>query len=309
MSDSTLELESLLREKEELVEALTERLEQAAEQLDRLKRANGDRGHWLAGGIPAELIEQQRNVCDDLGRVVQQWEESQPTATLSRIEMQLEELRDLIVQGGGPAARHAGGHYHDPRRGVTEEPAETAPSGQSAWDALKASVLAQSGEQPAQSHEGPEGGHVPDGPDPFGEPIHVPPPIDLDAAGADELRKAVTDRDDLIAELLQRLRAAESRTRPSDGWKALETVPDDLRHRLEALERRLEQTQRLTEVELSLERAKLGREAVRLRQLEESTQKAMERVGLAMAGDDEDDDRLNAADGRWLRMLGIKRER
>jgi hypothetical protein len=225
--------------------------------------------------------------------------------------MQLEELRDLIVQGGGPAARHPVGHHADPRRGgVAEEPAAPTPPGQSAWDALKASVLAQSGEEPAHSYGGQEGDGIPDGPDPFDEPIDVPQPIDLDAAGTDELRNAVIARDDFIAELLQRLRAAESRTRPTDGWKSLETVPDDLRQRLESLERRLEQTQRLTEVELSLERAKLGREAVRLRQLEESTQKAMERVGLAMADEQEDDDRgLNAADGRWLRMLGIKRER
>lgn len=317
MSDSTLELESLLREKEELVEALTERLEQAAEQLDRLQRANGDRGRWMAGGIPAELVEQQRTVCDDLERAVQQWEEAQPTATLARIEMQVRELRDLVVRipaGGGPSV-------HEPsRRGATAEDAPpTSDSGVSAWEALKAGLLGQNppaGEAVPPTSASPNGPEVSAsaGPDPFDSArLEAPDPVDLDLADADELRKAVTSRDDFIAELLHRLRSAEARTRPADTWKSLEGTPDELRIRLESLERRLEQTLRLTEVELSLERAKLGREAVRLKQLEENATKAMDRLGLAMAEDEEEgdpDDRAAAtADGRWMRMLGIKREK
>ncbi len=67
----------------------------------------------------------------------------------------------------------------------------------------------------------------------------------------------------------------------------------------------------MSEVELSIERAKLGREAARLKQLEEQTQKAAARVGLAVADaeraehdDDEPETTQRQADGRWLRMLG-----
>lgn len=314
MSDSTLDFETLLREKEELVEALTERLEQAAEQLDRMQRANGDRGRWMTGGIPAELVEQQRTVCDDLERVVQQWEDSQPTATLARIEMQVQELRDLVVRlpaGGSPVEDQR-------RRGlVAEEPVAAAPaSGHAAWEALKAGLLGQNppaGDTSADATQSPA--PEPTGPNPFdGEPLDVPDAVDLDFAAADELRKAVIARDDFIADLLRRLRSAESRSRPTDGWKSLESAPEELKHRLESLERRLEQTLRLTEVELSLERAKLGREAMRLKQLEENAQKAMDRLGLAMADDEDErepEDRTanGSADGRWMRMLGMKRER
>jgi len=317
MSDTTLELESLLREKEELVEALTERLEQAAEQLDRLQRANGDRGRWMSGGIPAELVEQQRAACDDLERVVQQWEEAQPTAALARIEMQVQELRDLIVRH--PAGVRGAPLEESPRRSpvVAAAPAPSD-SGLSAWESLKAGLLGQNppedgvtetcAGQPASQDAAPAG------PDPFdGEPLEAPDAVDLELAGAEELRKAIVARDDFIAELLHRLRSAESRTRPADTWKSLESTPDEVRARLESLERRLEQTLRLTEVELSLERAKLGREAVRLKQLEENATKAMDRLGLAMAddedADDPDDPVAASADGRWMRMLGIKREK
>lgn len=311
MSDSTLELETLLREKEELVEALTERLEQAAEQLDRLQRANGDRGRWMTGGVPAELVEQQRMVCDDLERVVQQWEDSQPTAALARIEMQVQELRDLVVRlpGGGGGGGSFGERPHDVAAGHTDSAADP---GMSAWEALKAGLLGQN--PPAEAanagHDRQGEAAVSDGPDPFdGEPLDPPGSVDLEFADADELRKAVIARDDFIAELLRRLRSAESRSRPTDDWKSLESAPEELRGRLESLERRLEQTLRLTEVELSLERAKLGREAARLKQLEEAAQKAAARLNLAMEDDAEDGEDRAAGDGRWRRMLGIKRER
>ena len=327
MSDTTLDLETLLREKEELIDALTERLELTAEQLDRQQRANGDRGHWLSGGVPVELVEQQQNLCLDLERVVHQWEDAQPGAALSRIEMQLQELRDLFVQN--PAGSGGGARYseHSRARAVAPEPEpDASPSEQSAWEALKAGLLSQDGA------DVPEAGHHQDhqahyesaapvyeesaGPDPFDSepPLDPPEAIDLDSADSATLRNAVLARDEFIAEVLRRLRSVEGRTRPSDTWKTIENVPDELRSRLESLERRLEQTLRMSEVELSRERAKLGREAARIKQLEEATQKAADRVGLALAehdrADAEEDEPENRADGRWARMLGRgKRDR
>ncbi len=314
MSDATLELESLLREKDDLIDALTERLEMTAEQLDRMQRTTGDRGHWLAGGMPAELVEQQQTLCEDLGRVVQQWEETQPGITLSRIEMQLQELRDLVVQS--PAGSVPRGEASRRHLDATHEHGEDEAAEVSGWEALKAGLLAQGSDgHSAEAHEDPAA-YVPPaaGPDPFdGVPLDVPAAVDLDEATRDELQYAVLARDEFIAELLRRLRSVEGRTRPSDGWKALESVPEELRERIESLERRLEQAARLSEVELSIERAKLGREASRLKQLEESTQMAAAKVGLAMAdverAEAEDEEPETQADGRWLRMLGRKRDR
>jgi hypothetical protein len=314
MSDATLELESLLREKEDLIDALTERLEMTAEQLDRMQRTSGDRGHWLSGGMPAELVEQQQTLCEDLGRVVQQWEESQPGITLSRIEMQIQELRDLLVQSPG-----GGTSYRAEASSRSSFDAEQKSDGNqaseaSAWEALKAGLLSQSsGEIPVAGSSGERSNSAEDaGPDPFdGDPLSPPTAIDVDDASREDLQYAVLARDEFIAELLRRLRLVEGRTRPSDGWKAFESVPAELRERLESLERRLDQAARMSEVELSIERAKLGREAARLKQLEEQTQKAAARVGLAVADaeraendDDEPETTQRQADGRWLRMLG-----
>ena len=316
MSDFTAEeLELLLREKEELVEALTERLEQTAEQLDRLQRVNGDRGRWMSGGVPAELVEQQKELCGDLERAVRQWEEMNCGSALGRIEMQLEELRDLVARRPSgrrdEPVRHQAAFERAAERAAVERADEPAPSGQSAWEAMKAGILA------GDSHAGtpqvaptPGAGtpaHDP-GPDPFdGTPLEPPAEVDFDTADRAALREAVAVRDAFITEVLRRLRSAEVRTRPTDDWRRLEATPDEFKAKLESLERRLEQTLRLSEVELSLERARLGREAVRLRQLEENAQKAMNRLGLA-ADEPADDDPGVSANGRWMRMLGLKRE-
>jgi septal ring factor EnvC (AmiA/AmiB activator) len=93
---SAEDLQRRLAERNRLVEELTSRLEQAAEQLDRLRRSGADRGS-RALGIPPELIEQQKSLTEELQNAVQQWEDMQPTELLARVEMQVGELRDLIV--------------------------------------------------------------------------------------------------------------------------------------------------------------------------------------------------------------------
>src|ERR1700733_2663859 len=95
-------LEAQLAEREQLVTALTERLEQAAEQLDRLHRTGADRG-VRSGilGIPPELIQQQQKLVEDLQQAVQQWEDMQPGAFFGRLESQLTQIHDLVLNHGG----------------------------------------------------------------------------------------------------------------------------------------------------------------------------------------------------------------
>src|SRR6185369_14757427 len=89
-------LQRQLQEKEQLVAALTERLEQAAEQLDRVRRTGADRGARRGGGggaLPLELIEDHRTAIDELKQAVTRWEEMQAGLTLGRLETQIAELR------------------------------------------------------------------------------------------------------------------------------------------------------------------------------------------------------------------------
>jgi hypothetical protein len=95
-------IQNQLREKEQLVAALTERLEQAAEQLDRMRRTGADKGRRPlgGGGLPTELVDEHKSTLEDLKRVIARWEDIQAGAALGRIETQIVELRDLVVSGG-----------------------------------------------------------------------------------------------------------------------------------------------------------------------------------------------------------------
>jgi hypothetical protein len=121
-------IENQLREKEQLVAALTERLEQAAEQLDRLRRTGADKGRRPpgGGGLPTELVDEHKSTLEDLKRVIARWEDIQAGATLGRIETQIVELRDLFVSGGVVSGGGVSGGISS-NAGVSAGPAQATP--------------------------------------------------------------------------------------------------------------------------------------------------------------------------------------
>ncbi len=332
MQEQLATLESQLQDKEQLIAALTERLEQAAEQLDRLKRNGADRALRTGGGFPPELIEEQKELVEELQRAVQQWEDMQPGVLLGRIEMQLGELRDLVSgQGSTLLSGSERGGYSDrstssSRNGEREKRTEkteskASGSGSSAYEALKAGLLAndlaveetsEEAENESQSSTPAASLPVPTGPEYEESPLDDPPPaIDLEHASAEELRKAVEERDTYIMYVLGRLRNAESRHHVPNNWKVLETMPEALQTRLDVLEKQLQQTLRTAEVELSLHRAKLGREEARLRLLDEQVQKKLQRAGISeeqAAHPESKAERDSSPSSRWLRMIGRHKE-
>lgn len=95
----TKELEAELQEKEQLVVLLTERLEQVAEQLDRRHRTGADRGMTISGGLPPEVIEEQQKFSQDLQTILEQVQGSETESSLTRIELQIAELKQLVITG------------------------------------------------------------------------------------------------------------------------------------------------------------------------------------------------------------------
>lgn len=330
MSDQSIELKARLKEKEELVSALTERLEQAAEQLDRIQRSGGDRAGRTGGVLPLEMIEEQRSLTQNLQEVVTHWDESQPTEALERIEKHLIELRDLVSNQSG-----AGGFRTSAsQQSLGSDRSETA--GLSGYEALKASMLSENaGETPVIGAQSPEETAVSSAIEEETEPvIHVelpepdsiepPEAIDSETSDLDVLRQAVDVRDKYIGYLISKLKASESRTGLKVDWEALNNAPEELQTRLQGLEERLEELLRLAEVELALERARLGREANRQEQLELQIKREMKKLGMSDGNDadpesgdqadhsfngessdaDEMEDVEEMQGNRWLRMLG-----
>jgi hypothetical protein len=311
-------LEAQLAEREQLVAALTERLEQAAEQLDRLHRTGADRG-VRSGilGIPPELIQQQQKLVEDLQQAVQQWDDMQPGAFFGRLESQLTQIHDLVLNHGGGSG---GQNPNDAAFARSESRIEATPNRRSGSDSPK-SVLefmkaTYQAEHPETSEETPaaEPETLHSHAAPAVLSIDLPPlkdapqPVDAQSATREELAQACETRDAYVVYLLQRLRQIESMGHVPNSWAGLENLPDQLRERLEALEKRLEETLRLAEVELSLQRAKLAREEVRIRVIDEQLQKDLKRARDDASSSAESEDKGEAAGSRWKRMLGRRGE-
>jgi hypothetical protein len=318
MQESVESLEARLAEREQLVAALTERLEQAAEQLDRLHRTGADRAVRAGiSGVPPELIAQQQKLVDDLQRAVDQWEAMQPGAFFGRLETQLGQIHELVQQfdrqGNEPSSTSSyhvehsrsedtGSGHGEPRRGSAESP-------RSILDFMKASQQPAADEnephvEPAENSAATSTATVVDILlPPLSDP---PPPIEFAQATPEELGQACDARDSYITYLLQRLRQIESLGHVPNSWAGLEGAPEELRSRLEALEHRLQETLRLAEVELSLQRAKLAREELRIRVLDEQMQKDIKKARDASddRANDDADPRGEQGGSRWRRMLG-----
>lgn len=295
-------LRARLREKERLVEALTERLEQTAEQLDRARRTgNRDR---IGGGsaVPQELVDGQREILDELHEAIDEWRTLQGSTTLGQIEMQIAELRDLVAGRVVSAEPDESRHEHRAAPPAGESPSDLASRLRDfGYDAL------ESGEEERTDSAG---ARSPDesADEPGDEPT-LPEPVDFESADTDALIEAIRVRDEYVAWLIRKLRHERARKDGPIDVAAFADAPDDLRERLTALIGRLEENLRLAEIELSMERARLSREESQLRLRDEQLRRLARQYELAAGGHGADDDENDPhRKNRWLRMLGLGRE-
>jgi len=324
-------MQNRLREKEQLVAALTERLEQAAEQLDRLRRTGVDKGRRpLGGGFPAELLEDHKNTVDDLKRVIARWEDMQAEATLGRIETQIVELRDLLTGSahvGAHPVSHSSGHAASaaaapPARERPAEVAATRPAGKAGgnawWEAQKAALLGDS--PPAEEQASAERPGEPEPPPPGDQQSPAAGPIDLGALALpdlpatidfenvtlEEAREAIRQRDQIIQQLREPLILLRASGQLPADLQSLAGIPEALKLRIAEIETQWQAKFRQVELDLSLERARLAREQSAVRQQQDALQKQIKRSsGQAKPPADDGakgDD--STSKRRWFRFMG-----
>lgn len=337
----TKELEDALHERDMVVQMLTQRLEQAADQLDRLQRTGTDRRGGSFSGIPTELVEGQQTLLEQMNRMLGEWEEIQAGPMLSRIESQISELKDL-VSAGPTLSRTDNSRSKEIARvkadstssSVNKPPLrrveDLIAAKSSDWEVIKAAMLANEDLNTPPKTEKPEPSQsvtnateisstqgsqdsesifsasaLNDLPAPLTEP---PPYVDVDQAAIEELREAVQLRDDYISMLTRRVVAQDESTRLPD-WEMLNHVPSELRYELEKLRQQLQQKLRIAEIDLSLQRARLAREDSKLQTKADHVARQMRQMGLAA----EDASQAQAASQsrvsegqqgrRWLQFL------
>ncbi len=327
------ELQAALLERDHVVEMLTQRLEQAADQLDRMQRSGAERRGPTTGGLPNDFVEGQQTLIEQMNRVLGEWEEFQATQLLTRIESQIGELKDLVTSHDGLATLNTGSGTREkvsanatllkpsaPPSPINQnEHSTSAPN--SGWETIKASMMAGGSfsEPPAHSHMSPAplepmstfSAKATDEPEDNRSPLPDPPAfVDVDQASLEELQGAVLARDEFISRLLRRVTAPDQSTQIPD-WTQLAQVPDKLRRELDELRQRLQDKLRVAEVDLSLQRARVAREEARLHVKAEQVARQMRQMGLVP---DEPETPPNAArpqpeapqaqqGRRWLQFL------
>lgn len=335
-------LQDTLKERDQVVQMLTQRLEQAADQLDRLQRTGAGRGGSAVASLPPELIENQQSLLEQLTRVLGDWEQAQATQTLTRIETQITELRELVAFGAvapesisaiasAPTASAKEPANAPPKVSAGASVFSDIPSAEppkTGWEAIKAAMMAGENYEaaiaspPAPSAKlatPPESvavEHVADGSAPVTQrsappPLPEPPPaVDFDIADQAMLIDAIRSRDEFISLLLRRLSSPDANTEFPD-WDKLNFVPEDLHRELLGLRGRLQEKLRVAEVDLSLQRAKLAREEAKLSIKAEHLARQMRQIGLSpeepgsqVGGSRALNEGSNATQGRrWLQFL------
>lgn len=255
LNERTREIERLNSElvsKDDLVQAITSRLEETVEQLDRLQRQGNSRpgpgGPGGAGSIK-DVLDSQNALSERVDQSLACWESA--GAYFEQILQRLEELSSHPSSSGsaGPAS------------GMSNEPAPAS----SAYERMKANLLANVPALPAVSPPPLPGlSLVPEGMSGTNEFGNVPVPIDTETASREELVEGILLRDQYMTQLIQSFRTRDDAILQKVDWSKLQNAPEDLRPQLVALGQRLREKIQREELDQSMERARLAREQARI---------------------------------------------
>lgn len=149
------------------------------------------------------------------------------------------------------------------------------------------------------------------------EPLdfEIPDPFDCSAIEDEDLRAVFLEREEILR--LMSLRLLQ-RTQPAPGVSTqqlreiAETLPEDLRERVERSLGMLDEQLRLTELELSLERARMARQKTSLEETRCTVENNARQLGYTINSDGtletpEDSDAGRQSGSRWMRVLGFGR--
>ncbi|HBN75314.1 MAG TPA: hypothetical protein DD473_05760 [Planctomycetaceae bacterium] len=307
------ELQQQLDEKDELVTALTQQLEQAAEQLDRMHRSGGRSG--LHNAQESKVINPlNEQLSTNLNYLIEQWEESQIASCLERIESQIEDLKSSVSNIQLPAEQSTTTNW-------SPEDDDNRPTGLQ-LDALKDVLFGATPEitdevfdESLNEIEADEDVITSNDPLP-----PTPAAVDFEQANHEEMISAIQTRDDYIESCIamyRDLRLKSGLIQPIN-WEVISECPEELVESLQELESHLREQARLNEVTMSLERARISRESTQLRQYRVQLQKYVKKhnldptelpsLGVQLSDESANEKRSSVPNQKWLSLLRIKHQ-
>ncbi|MFO1005736.1 MAG: hypothetical protein U0929_07255 [Planctomycetaceae bacterium] len=290
-----------VRSKDALVMQLTERLEAAAEQLDRLQRSGADKARpgGGGGGSSRELLEQTGQLTTRVEEALECWNQS--SGHYEHILQRLDEISQHIFsapEGGGGEARPArpASAPTSPASGGSAPAGGAGQAGGSFWERMKASMVdgappppmpnAKPVQATAHDSEDCETSATEESIDAqlaaIEEVTPAPTVIDIDTASIEELRTAVSTRDEYISALIREFRQIQIMPPLPEDLENSGLAPAELLASLKELETRFKTGIQRENFELSLERARMGRERSRLDQVKAQLEGQIKRLAASV---------------------------
>ncbi len=325
-----------VRTKDALVMQLTERLEAAAEQLDRLQRSGADKVRPAGGGGGSrELVEQTGQLTTRVEEALECWNQS--SGHYETILQRLEEISQHIFSSPEGDGVRAGGSHAQGAAGSSSS-AGSSPAGGagqaggSFWERMKASMVDGSPPPapPSAKSAAPDAYDQPHDPDSgvteesiaaqlvaIEQVTPAPTVIDLDTASLDELREAVFTRDNYISALIKEFREIQFLPSLPEDFENSGLAPAELLVSLKDLENRFKTGIQRETFELSLEKARMGRERSRLDQVKAQLEGQIKRLAASVAerpeaapGASSQAAEPSVAEGKlsWLKRLQPKKQ-
>jgi hypothetical protein len=290
-------LRQSLQEKEQTVATLTEYLEQAATKLNAMneQKAGGNPGQ----AFDPEMVERQMDLVESLQAAVKEWEELGVAEVINRMSTRLDDLRETILDGLKSASLTGGNLPSEAEYSFSNAKGDDdSDDPMAGWEALKAEML---GEEPDAGVSADDQLNV-DLQEELDVLVNRPAPVDESCDERDAWVEAVDSREKYLISLIRALRVVEGRRRGSPDWESFTLAPAELRERVARLAADLQQLQRNSEVEFSIERARISRQESLIAQRRRDLDKARQKKGV--------DNRANAdeaaatGEGRWKKFLG-----
>ena len=304
------ELEQVVLEKDELLKVLTERLELAAEQLDRLRRQGG--GYETTQptptlptpqNSPSHLVDDPA-VLDDLRDMLNDWRVLQSRDWFGSLDERLSGINHLVSKlNSAPVFRSPPEYLPAPaiEQEATEQKVVVTRSEDQQAEAEAKNVPIQETvkEQPADDLDAPATRlELPD----------LPSHVDIEFGSTEELREGLRQREDYILRLRDYLLAYDSLTSlPAEDVDLSDLSPAQ-KAAVEAWEAKVRKELRQTQIQLWIERAQLSREQMQLNEMQHQLEAESKRIGItngkvgagaATAGQGQ-------KNKNWLGMFGSK---
>lgn len=290
------ELQQIVLEKDDLLKVLTERLELAAEQLDRLRRQGNvlEPHHHTPPPTKPNSLESTPGVVDDLRQMLADWQDLQSKDWFAALEERMEGIHELVSHLQSAPVRSQPEEHRSP----------------SVADMLSKYSHADDAKphhsQSLESADEPPDLEV-DAPSATLELPELPPAIDVEFGSTEELREGLRKREEYIRRLRDYLLAFDSVESASIESVDIGPLTAEQREAMEAWEAKVRKDLRQTQIQLWVERAQLSREQMQAQQLQQQLDTETRRLGLSNAGG------VNGAKGddshkskNWLGLFGSK---